>query len=124
MRPLRLLILAVALPASPALAQSPVTSLRFQPYPAYLGRGPTRVPPMTADSDSVGKQLPKTYWKEGALIGGGAAGILGGFMGYGFCGMSETSHSSCALQALGGAVIVGMMGAVLGGFTGSFIEKK
>ncbi|HKV75361.1 MAG TPA: hypothetical protein VJN95_12650, partial [Gemmatimonadales bacterium] len=55
LRHLSVLLLAAALRASPALAQSPVTSLRFQPYPAYLGRGPTRVPAMTADPDSVRK---------------------------------------------------------------------
>ena len=82
------------------------------------------MPAMTADPDSVRKVPPQTYWKEGAILGGVTAGFFGGLLGYEFADMDETSSSSRIGGMLGGAMICGLMGAIVGGFTGSFIEKK
>jgi hypothetical protein len=70
-------------------------------------------------SDTVKAQIQPTYWKEGMLIGGIAGAIGGGFLGYGFCQDSEDPDANCGLAtvlgAVGGAVLLGIPGALIGG---------
>jgi hypothetical protein len=70
-------------------------------------------------SDSVKAQIKPTYWKEGMLIGGIAGAAGGGFLGYAFCQDSEDPDANCALSsvlgALGGALLLAIPGALIGG---------
>jgi hypothetical protein len=60
-----------------------------------------------------------TYWKEGALIGG-LLGVVGGaLLGHEFCGVSDDPNASCTAWtiggALGGALLLALPGALIGG---------
>ncbi len=67
--------------------------------------------------DSV-HRYPRTYWKDGLLVGGVLGGLLGGALGAAVCGFGET-ESNCTGSTIGGAVMfgasVGAVGALIGG---------
>jgi len=68
--------------------------------------------------------LPKTYWKEGALMVGIPTAMLGAYGGYGLCGMDESSDPpNCALAAVGGALVGGLIGATTGALIGGLFLK-
>ncbi len=113
------LVLMLGIPFSRALAQSPVTLLRFQPYPAYLGRGPARMPYITADTDSVRKSPRDTHWQEGAVIGGVTFGVAALFLTSQTC----DGEVNCSGHSYAAGLLGALSGAVVGGLVGSFMAK-
>ena len=69
--------------------------------------------------DSLPRQSRPTYWKEGMLIAGIAGAAGGAFLGYGLCDQSEDPSVSCGMMAvlggLGGALLLAIPGALIGG---------
>jgi hypothetical protein len=70
-----------------------------------------------ASLDSVRRQIRPTYWKEGALIGGGIGVLLGAWLGHGLCGLSDEFGKNCT----GSLVVGGMVGAVLLAIPGALV---
>ena len=78
---------------------------------------------VVARSDTL--HLPKTYWKEGALIVGIPSAIFGGALGIGLCHYSETpGEKNCILPALGLAAFMGGLGAITGALIGGQFERE
>jgi hypothetical protein len=72
------------------------------------------------EPDSV-RKIKKTYWVEGALIGGATVGVLFAALAGGFCGDSDsnTAGGPCWDNVLLGALVGfgtgGSLGALIGG---------
>jgi hypothetical protein len=71
-----------------------------------------------AVQDTVRRNLHPTYWAEGVLIGGGAAGFLMGAVFTAICDLGESGDPNClgAGQAgiLGGVLLAGVPAALIG----------
>jgi hypothetical protein len=67
--------------------------------------------------------LPRTYWKEGALIVGIPSAIFGAALGSGMCGMEESIGKNCTLSGLAFGAVLGGVGAITGALIGGQIEK-
>jgi hypothetical protein len=67
----------------------------------------------------VQSQIRPTYWKEGALIGGGVGAVAGALLGHDLCEMSEEIGKNCTgsvlLGGVLGAALVAIPGALIGG---------
>jgi hypothetical protein len=68
--------------------------------------------------------LPKTYWKEGALITGIPSAVFGGALAYGFCGYdSGGGKENCLPGVIGAAAFFGVIGAIPGAMIGALFDK-
>ncbi len=106
--------LATLLPAA-ASAQQP----RVRPSASVL----FRPAPVAAASDTL--HLPRTYWKEGALIVGIPSALFGGAVGVGLCGLNESGNdSSCVGAPIGMAIFFGALGAITGALIGGQFNKQ
>jgi hypothetical protein len=95
-------------------------SSAFRPHASVLFEV---APPLPAAVDTL--NLPKTYWKEGALIGGIPMLVFGGLAGRELCETSESADPpNCALATFGTALIFGAMGGVAGAMVGGLFEKE
>ena len=65
-------------------------------------------------------KLPKTYWKEGALISGTMAGIWAFRYAYGNC---DDGGTSCAFQSVLPTAFVFLIGAIPGALIGAMFDK-
>lgn len=119
MRASLFLFLSLTTWSTPAAAQSVVAG----PVPSVLFTsatlGPLRIAGLAEPADSIDRDIRPTYWKEGALVGA-LAGIAGGaLVGLVACSYSDEAGKSCtgsaALGALGGALILAIPGALIGG---------
>jgi hypothetical protein len=96
-----------------AAPQGPAASILFAATP----HSPLR-PGSWERADSVARDIQPTHWKEGALIGGVLGGVGGALLGAWVCGMSESSDGctgTAVAGGLGGALVVGITGALIGG---------
>lgn len=70
------------------------------------------------DPDTT-KHIRPTYWKEGALIGGIVGAIPGALLGHDLCETDDNPNNNCfvstLLGAFGGAILMGLPGALIGG---------
>jgi hypothetical protein len=81
--------------------------------------GPLSTLRLIQPADSIERDIRPTYWKEGALVGG-LIGLAGGaLLGVVVCAQSDEVGNSCtgsaAAGALGGALILAIPGALIGG---------
>ncbi|MEO6068230.1 MAG: hypothetical protein ABJB33_03565 [Gemmatimonadota bacterium] len=107
-------VLVAALPPAATAQTSP-----FRPSASVLFARPAV---NTAWADTL--NLPRTYWIEGAVITGIPSAVFGGMLGYGFCGYdSGSAGENCVLQAIGGALLLGVAGAIPGALIGGLFEK-
>ncbi len=111
-----LLLLSLAIGTAPAVAQASVPG----PLPSSLWNRPAPGPLRStlAPADSVPRNIPPTYWKEGALIGGLTGAVALAVLVTAFCEDSETADSCGGTTvggALVGAVLLGVPGALIGG---------
>ncbi len=114
---LRTLIVSVALATSGAVPGAAQVSLP-RPAPSSLFRAPMTSPA----TDTL--HLPRTYWKEGALIVGIPSAIFGGALGIGLCHFSDTpGGKNCTLPALGMAAFIGGLGAITGALIGGQFDR-
>ena len=82
-----------------------------------------RPAPVAAASDSL--HLPRTYWKEGALIGGIPAALFGLlYVGPEFCRFSEDPDYNCTLGTLASGILLGATGAFVGLMIGGQFPKE
>ncbi len=112
------LLLVISLIAWPALGSSQVRS--WGPAPSILFSDvekPLRLARGGAPRDSIQRQIRPTYWKEGALIGGGLGALTGAWLGHGLCGMSDEFGKNC----MGSLVLGGVLGAALLAIPGALI---
>lgn len=80
------------------------------------------IPASVLQSIDDGTVYRRTYWKEG-LVGGAIIGVvLGGLAGSALCEQSE-STSSCGVDVLKGALILGAPAALLGALVGGLFPK-
>jgi hypothetical protein len=73
---------------------------------------------MSILADTTPRRIRPTYWKEGAIAGGVAVGLLGAVFGAGFCAYSETERNctgAALLGVVGGGLTGGTLGALIGG---------
>ena len=108
-----------ALPAQSSLppAPGPAASMLFAARP----QGPLRAGLTPADTlrpISIG-----TYAKEGAIAGGLAGAVAGGFLAELGCGLSEDRNKSCTGSFLIGGVIGAALGALPGALIGGLFPK-
>ena len=101
--------------ASQTRVPGPAPSILF----SAVRRGPTRLTFPEERRDSLPRNIPATYWKEGALIGGGVGLIAGAYLGFGLCHMSEHVNNDCTgsllLGGVVGAALLALPGALIGG---------
>jgi hypothetical protein len=73
--------------------------------------------PLALRTEADSTVIPPTHWKQGALLGGGAFGILGALS---FAGLScsEGPCHNTALAAVGGFALFGLFGFGLGALIG------
>jgi hypothetical protein len=67
--------------------------------------------------------LPRTYWKEGALMVGIPSAIFGAALGSGMCGMDDSVGKDCTLSGLAFGAVLGGVGAITGTLIGGQIGK-
>jgi hypothetical protein len=72
--------------------------------------------------DSVRREIPPTYWKEGALIGGVVTGLGLALLIDGF-GRSSDAADDCGGALAGGFLSGGVMGGVIGALIGGQFPK-
>lgn len=125
-----LLVLCLVIPSARLFGQSAESVHRFPVWHPSLSSQDVVVPgsaPLSmatiralADSNSTGG----SHWREGAVIGGVAFGVLGALFGHGLCeSNAESRNSQCLGAAVGSAVVVGAVGAVIGGLVGAQFSK-
>jgi len=118
MKPTFSLLVIALLFTVPGTAMAQASHMRPAPSPLFRA-----APPQGASADTL--NLPKTYAKEGALIGGIPMLVIGGVVGRGLCGMDESSDPpNCALAAVGGALVGATIGAITGALIGGSIERE
>ena len=110
-------LLATVLLAVPAALAAQRPALRPRPSVLYsLPAAPT--------TDTIGG--PRTYWKEGALLGGVPLGIAGYLLFSGLCEQDDSAGGGrhCGTQGLGGAALGFLIGAIPGALIGGQFHKK
>jgi hypothetical protein len=80
-----------------------------------LQSGAGTVPPVFSPGLTGGSDRPKTYWKEGAIVLGGATAI--GF------GVFFAQHSGDTVEGITSGLILGAIGGAMGGLIGWFFHK-
>ena len=123
-RPLALCIAGWLLFAGPALGQRAepgwsAAQFRLQPgaaAPAHLA------PSYLTASGGDSAVIRPTHWLVGGTIGGGLAGIAGGALAVGFCGMDGPCRDP-GTAALGGFLIMGLLGFGIGALIGGQFPK-
>jgi hypothetical protein len=101
-------LLAIAAPLFPTTLKAQTAA--FRPHTSILF-APLALTPGPSDT----LNLPKTYAREGALIGGIPGLLLGAVAGRMVCQAGEDCTSSTISGALTGAVVFGITGALIGG---------
>jgi hypothetical protein len=109
------LVLLGVLVGFAAQASAQVAELR--PAPSVLFRAE---PTPEAQVDSL--NIPPTYWKEGALVGGAILGVTGAVLMHGLCGMDGPDNCGGAL--IGGAILGFFLGAIPGALIGGQFPKS
>ena len=120
LRPFGLLLVLLGTPTfasaqgAAAPLRGPAASAVFAPRVSGPLHNRSLISPDTARTG-----IGPTHWKEGALIGGLAGAVGGGLLGTAVCGQSDEVGNSCTgttvLAALGGALLMAIPGALIGG---------
>ncbi len=95
--------------------QGPAPSVLF----GYRHAGPVYATVAAGPRDSLRRQIPPTYWKEGAVTGGVLGAVGGALLAHRLCGLAEESTEHCtgslALGGVLGAALLAIPGALIGG---------
>jgi hypothetical protein len=75
-------------------------------------------------SDTVARQIRRSYWKEGGLVAGVASSILVGLFAQGMCAYAEGNTRNCGLSLITGALLGGGVGFGLGALVGGQFPKR
>lgn len=113
-----LFILGALIILVPRTAAAQAAQLR--PAPSELFR------PMSGSASPDTLNLPKTYWKEGAVMGGAIVGVQGARFGYWGCRDTDSGGTgkNCGLSSIGGFVGGFLLGAIPGMLIGGLFEKS
>jgi hypothetical protein len=113
-----LVVLGLTLHPAAGEAQARPPSASASVFFSAAARGPLHPTGLAEPGDSV-RNIQPTYWKEGALVGGGVGAVGGLLLGLAVCGLSEDPNSSCTgttiAAGLGGALLLAIPGALIGG---------
>jgi peptidoglycan/LPS O-acetylase OafA/YrhL len=113
-----LVVLGMTLTPAAGVAQARPPHAAASVFFSAAARGPLDPAGLGEPGDSV-RNIRPTYWKEGALVGGGVGAVGGLLLGLAVCGLSEDPNSSCTgttiAGALGGALLLAIPGALIGG---------
>ena len=114
------------LSAGSSLAQTPGDGIR--PGPSVLRVWATAETPsanLGLEPGDTTRSYPRTYWLEGALVGGGVVGLLGTILAAGFCADADSGGGDepCWDNALLGAAVGVGTDASLGALLGGLIPK-
>ena len=77
--------------------------------------GPLQPPVLADTTDSIPRRIRPTQWKKGALIGGLAGGAALAVLVETVCSLGDCGGSATVNAFLGGAVLGGIVGALIGG---------
>ena len=82
-----------------------------------------RAAPIDVPSDSL--NLPKTYWKEGAVISGAVVGLLGYQFAHWGCTDTDSGGDgrNCDLKSMAGFAVGFLAGAIPGALIGGQFKK-
>ena len=112
MRRIVLLLFSLWILPPPASAQAPLQG----PAPSALFGYRARA----ERSDSVRRHLKRSYWSEGAVVGGAIGGIGGLILANHLCGVAQESTRHCT----GSALLGGAIGAALVAIPGALIGRQ
>lgn len=105
------------------LAWAPLSNVSASPLYALPSHGPLTPGSLLAEpADSVVRQIRPTYWKEGGIVGGLAAGAFLGWLAHGLCTDSDTG-GGCTGALVGGALGGGAIGFLVGALIGGQFPK-
>jgi hypothetical protein len=76
--------------------------------------------PLAEERAALRAAAGRTHWREGALIGGVAFAVAGGYVGGGICGAND--EASCTEEIIGGGLVGAAAGVLIGGLVGSLIH--
>jgi hypothetical protein len=111
MRPaLRVLVLLLGSTLSTPLAAQRIQPFPYRPWVPQLADVPAKAP------------APDYRW-EGMKAGGVVGLLFGAYYGHGMCEFSDRADKNCTLATIGGALVVGVLGAGMGGLIGGMIPK-
>lgn len=119
------LLLALLGTTTVASAQGAATPLRGPAASAVLAArvvGPLHNRSLSSP-DTARTGIGRTYWKEGALVGGLAGAVGGGLLGAVVCGQSDEVGKSCTGTTLLGALVGAGLGAIPGALIGGQFPK-
>jgi hypothetical protein len=108
--------------ATPLAAQHRIAGPRASDVWALSADPVARVASSATIPDTV--QSRSTHWREGALVGGIAGAVAGGWLASHLCALSSEGHGSCGGAALGGAVVFGTAAGALGALVGALFPKR
>jgi len=99
-----------------ALNSASASRAASAPLVARAGAAALLVPhSLLSGTDST--RIPPTHWRQGALIGGGALGLLGALTFVSLCSYDGPCHNP-ALFAAGGFALFGLVGFGVGALIG------
>jgi hypothetical protein len=78
-------------------------------------KGPLQPLVLADTTDSIPRRIRPTHWKKGALIGGLAGGAALAVLVETVCSLGDCGGSATVNALLGGAVLGGIVGALIGG---------
>jgi hypothetical protein len=94
------------------------TALRVNLYPSLQFHFDDS--PLAAERAALRAAAGRTHWREGAVIGGVAFAVAGGYVGGGICGAHD--EASCTENIIGGGLVGAAVGVLIGGLVGSLIH--
>jgi uncharacterized membrane protein YeaQ/YmgE (transglycosylase-associated protein family) len=66
---------------------------------------------------------PRTWWKEGGIVGSVILGVAGALLVDGLCHDSDTAEEHCGTKSIGGGALGAGVGFVLGSVVGGQFRK-
>jgi hypothetical protein len=118
-RLVRALLILLLVTVGRAGSAEPQSRLAPAPSPLFDSGRPGREPTLRWVQPDTAKHIHATYWREGALVGGGLGALGGAVVGYDLCKNDDDPDNHCLPLSLGGAlvgaIILGIPGALIGG---------
>lgn len=124
------ILLAFALvlgPTSAAVGQATPTrvpAVRFLSTSVPLMASYRHLPPRAVSGVADSLHLPRTHWQTGLVVGGTLGALLGIAAGAGVCHDDGVPKQSCLGPALGGGLVMSLIGGTLGALIGGQVRER